>query len=435
MEKYEKFFEVTSSVSNEQLLRNVIEMEEPKLKSTSHFTRINPMYALTTALVLIISIGAIGIYSLGGSKGNDLNDLVISPPLASAASTVKGGIAEAPEAEVLLSRMSEFYNRDINMIENTFDFDVALVDLYGDSVNMFVTFEFTPTGDFTFTKDGTYSLFAGAIPKEWGRGHFMSLTNKRACYEFDDGRTDVCGGMGMSSCIQMQIKDGKAYQTFNLNALGNTNSIHEDSCVIGNEITFYIEGLFTTTDHLCFKRPLEAQYPTPDISGIMEFTFMADYEPNEFFVTEISKEIKLYGEEDENIFTIENVKISDTSIYFNFTSDSLSRDFYITDRRGYITDRRGFENFDPEKIYDPMDYVLGKIQLRINGKEHWLLGDDGNSTLGDALLNGLGEGGYELVGFGEYNSNIGSSFYDPLFDITSIEAVIIDGEEYKITTS
>jgi hypothetical protein len=464
MASYKDLFNVTSDMSAEQIAqqirRKVDEKSTMKNDKKAYRNPFNSIKGLSAAMVAFAILAGAGAFWLNGNGGGGNNltapaqsSEIIQQPL----SYTEPPADNSDERHDRLSRMAEFYNRDINMIENTFDFDVALVDLYGDSRNMFVTFEFTPTGDFEFTEDGAYSLFAGDIPKNWDRSNFLSLTNKKDCYSFEDGHTQTCGGISTIYSNGLAVKNGKAYQTFILPAFNFLNPLHDGYCIKGQELTFYIEGIHTTAfPHDVAERAYEdctwdcaALYDEctlecvgerhqrysdimnelyknyrPEITGIMEFTFMAEYEANEFFVTEIGKEIKLYGDDDKNIFVIEHVKISDTSIYFNFTSDSLSYDYSYSSGRD-------FENFDPDNCYYPLDYVLQKIQLRINGKEYRLL----NEPL---LMNGLrievNNLPYEMWGI-KYDGDVGGSFYDPYFDITSIEAVIIDGVEFEIITS
>jgi hypothetical protein len=446
----------------------------------SHLRPNRSIHGLTAALVafavmaggfVYVQSGQSGQGSQSGQGGQPDSPALASSEAAAAATTVtEVAVTEsAPEsAPERLHRSDEFFAREINVLENTFDFDAALVDMYGDSENAFMTFEFTPKNGFSFDEDGHYELFAGHIPKQWGRGSFMYYTNPKVCHDFGSGNSiDItqCGAIGVSwNHHPVVSENGNLYVTFRASGLNRPNPIHGGSCFFGEEITFEMGGVYTSlfvidrylaidclpecpgngisnpcisvyndtcsddcrgNRHDAYTAYANEQYDNRplEIPGMLRFTFTADYEQADFTVIPVGKEIDIDG----NPFVVESIHISEYSMYFRFVSDNLRSDFWNADRR---TDDNWSE------ILDAYDYILQKIRLRVNGREYSIFGDcDIDNELNRLSIMGfLGSGFMEFDQYQSrvYDSQHGGPFLVPSFERAMIEAIIIDGTEFVL---
>jgi len=273
------------------------------------------------------------------------------------------------------------YNFTIH--ENTFDFDVELLDVWGDEKNMFALFAFTPKNGFVFEENEFYGFkneIDGSYEKHFDFAYgLMRHVDKNKPAGISGGPTE------------RYIENGVLYS---VEGFTGSNNIQ----LLGEEYRLNLTGV------VGLNNDVYGPY-TEFASGALDVTFTADYEPRPFFKFDF---------DEETIFNINNVEVN-TIIKSIWISDISVNIFLEGYNLGYVLN---MSVFGTEKLLFTIKFADGKEVLFAPVPYEAYSHSYGTFT--------------DVSDKDVYSHAVMHGIFVEKFNIAEIKAIIINGQEFAL---
>jgi hypothetical protein len=401
-DNYNKIFELISPAgSDDDFINEVVRKADEKIMKKSMMN----MYALSAALVMAIAIGAVGVYAFGA-----LDNSMIAP------STSGESGFTATNAPVLTDTSEKPVNPVIDpnnpfnwkVVENTFDnLEVSLVDIWGDTRTMYAEFEMSIPGWDIPDIDNFHYNFPGISERGF------TPVREEVIKEWEANT-----GIRVSGFGSLEVRNGKVY------GIGQI-SLSDTSLFIGEEFKFEILQYCDKAREQRIRELDGTEHYNIDVErniaeSVFTATFTANYTPKEFTVFDFSDD----NNRRISNGTVEKIEIShyeiaidfifDEDVYFNCDCASTTKDH---DDDCSAWNNRFFDRGMALKFTD------GRVEAFIDDYN----GKSVPQYIQSGRFSGCNDGGsYSMAAI-----NIPNELYKPL-DISTIEAIIIDGVEFKL---
>jgi len=381
--------------AKERMLDKIINHEtHQKVRYDHPITKWVPLMA-GACLVLVVSLLMLPLMNWDNIQPYEPND----PPPANG---TNGEVIEPPTNGENGTNIEPPYfpvPYNFTILENTFDFEIELLELFGDEKYMYAIFRYNDEELY----NRFYDYDTNGVPeKEFEFPPTANLPDEYfpTIFEFNfSGWENVGCTQGGGRIID--LKDGYIYEEhrFAVECCGphnpyciTRNSSYPKS-ISGKDFTFSIKE-YKVTENGQNRQPTEKA---------LKATFTANYEPVKIHTLDINQQLKLGNE----TYTLKKVEISEYTVWLYFDGGTTKVNKAISEYRiNGGTKRHLFTRIDTTITDSDLHILYSRLDERFGERFQW------NNNKVERYLN--------------------NKPTNKKFNITDIEALIINGQEFKL---
>jgi hypothetical protein len=279
MASYKDLFEKTAPGSHGNFTDKVVARSIAEEETKQYSRGSKSIYALTAGLTAFAVLAGSVAFVL---NGNDSDANLLTPAASDNVTTAaEQSAAPAKATEPVQSG----FNYTVN--ENTFDFDITIADIFGDSRSAVAVFELTPKNGLVFEEDAYYWLCDVLEAHE--NDTYTSVSLLRYVNSLDVGEEHRFGFDSAPYGFYGNVENGKLYFSHVINTRLDSGFATRE--LRGREHKELI--LPGETFRLSFEKIKQSNQDF--LTGELDLTFTLDYEPSETLTTDFNEAFYING--------------------------------------------------------------------------------------------------------------------------------------------